>query len=41
MMNFKGKGLGKGLASLLGESNVDDTKKYSRLLIQKMFQFIF
>ncbi len=26
-MNFKGKGLGKGLASLLGESNVDDTKK--------------
>jgi len=27
MMNFKGKGLGKGLASLLGESNVDDTKK--------------
>ena len=27
MMNFKGKGLGKGLASLLGESNTDDAKK--------------
>ena len=26
-MNFKGKGLGKGLASLLGESNTDDAKK--------------